>query len=118
MGNTSMDDTAAAMTFFFPTDSKSIVPILSIVPFVIQPHVERLPYLSIYIFKRPSSSPRRDFVNGILNMEGSNKGEAGGTSNARDAVIELYILLCLCIKTMQIICVNTMYCCANTVNFL
>jgi hypothetical protein len=74
-------DTAAAMTFFFPTDGKSIVPILSIVPFIIQPHVERLPYLSIYVFKCPSSSDGRDFIDGVLNMGGSGEGDCDGTGN-------------------------------------
>jgi hypothetical protein len=40
---------------------------------------ERLSYLSIYVFKCPSSSVGRDFVDGILNMGGS--GEGGGTGN-------------------------------------
>jgi hypothetical protein len=42
VGNASVDDTdaAATTTFFFPTDGKSIMSILSIVPVVIQAHVE------------------------------------------------------------------------------
>jgi hypothetical protein len=72
-------DATAIATFVFPTDSKSIVPILSIVSFVIQPHVERLPYLSIYVFKHPSSSAGCNFVDGVLNMGGSSEG--GGTDN-------------------------------------
>jgi hypothetical protein len=55
--------------------------LLSIVPFVIRANVERLTSSYIYIFKRPSSSARRDFINRILNMGGSGKGEGGGTSN-------------------------------------
>jgi hypothetical protein len=85
VGNASVDDTnAAAVATFFPTDDKSIVPILSIVPFIIQPHVERLPYLSIYVFKHPSSLVRHDFVDGVLNIRGFGEGDGGGTGN--DAV--------------------------------
>jgi hypothetical protein len=36
-------------------------------------------HLFIYVFKCPSSSVGRDFVDGILNMGGS--GEGGGTDN-------------------------------------
>jgi hypothetical protein len=83
VGNTSVDDTdtAGTATFFFPTDGKSIVPILLIMLFVIQAHVERLPYLSIYVFKCHSSSIGRDFIDGVLNTEGSDEGEGGGTDN-------------------------------------
>jgi hypothetical protein len=55
--------------------------ILSIVPFVIRANVERLAYSSIYIFKCPSSSTGRDFVDGVLNIGGSGEGEGGGTGN-------------------------------------
>jgi hypothetical protein len=61
IGNASVDDIDAAATFF-ATDSKSFVPILSIVPFVIQANVERLAYSSIYVFKHPSSSVGHEFV--------------------------------------------------------
>jgi hypothetical protein len=44
-------------------------------------NVEHLAYSSIYVFKRPSSSVGRDFVDGVLNMGGSDEGEGGGTSN-------------------------------------
>jgi hypothetical protein len=85
MGNASVDDTDAAATttffFFFPIDGKSIVPILSIISFVIQAHVKRLIYLFIYIFKHPSSSVGRDFINEVLNIGGSSEGEGGGTNN-------------------------------------
>jgi hypothetical protein len=77
VGNASMDDTdaAATATIFFPTDGKSIVHILSIVPFVIQAHVECLPYLPIYVFKCPFSLVGCDFVDGVLNMGGSSEGD-------------------------------------------
>jgi hypothetical protein len=83
VGNTFVDDTdtVGTATFFFPTDGKSIVPILLIILFVIQAHVECLPYLSIYVFKCHSSSIGRDFVDEVLNTEGSNEGEDGGTDN-------------------------------------
>jgi hypothetical protein len=55
--------------------------ILSIVPFVIQENVERLVYSSIYVFNRHSSSPGHDFINGVLNMGGSDEDDDGGTSN-------------------------------------
>jgi hypothetical protein len=53
----------------------------SIVTFVIQANVKRLAYLSIYIFKHPSSSAGRNFADGVLNMGGSGKGKGGGTGN-------------------------------------
>jgi hypothetical protein len=81
VGNASMDDTDAVATLFFPTDSKSIVAILSIVPFVIQAHIERLSYFSIYVFKHPSSLVGIDIVDEVLNMGGSYEGEGGGTGN-------------------------------------
>jgi hypothetical protein len=57
--------------------------LLSIVPFVIRANIERLAYSSIYVFKRPSSSAGRDFVDRFLNLGGSGEGEGegGGTSN-------------------------------------
>jgi hypothetical protein len=73
-----MDDTNAATTFF-ATDSKSFVPILSIVPFAIQANVECLAYSTIYVFKHPSSLVGREFIDGVLNMGGSGKGS--GTDN-------------------------------------
>jgi hypothetical protein len=56
--------------------------LLSIVPFIIQPNVERLTYSSIYVFKRPLSAGH-DFIDGVLNMGGSSEGEGegGGTGN-------------------------------------
>jgi hypothetical protein len=81
MGNAFVDDPTilAAVTFFFATDGKSFVPILSIVPFIVQANVECLTYSSIYVFKRPSLSAGREFIDGILNKGGS--GEGGGTGN-------------------------------------
>jgi hypothetical protein len=38
-------------------------------------------YSSIYVFKCPSLSAERDFVDGVLNMGGSDEGEGGGTGN-------------------------------------
>jgi hypothetical protein len=55
--------------------------LLSIIPFVIRANVECLAYSSIYIFKHPSSSAGRDFINGVLNMGGSDECEDGGTGN-------------------------------------
>jgi hypothetical protein len=69
------------MTFFFATSGNSYVPIFSIVPFVIRANVECLAYSSIYVFKRPSSSVKCGFVNGVLNIGGSGEGEGGGTNN-------------------------------------
>jgi hypothetical protein len=80
MRNASVYDTNAAVTFF-ATDGKSFVPILSIVPFSIRANVECLAYSSIYVFKHPSSSAGREFINGVLNMGGSGEGEGGGTGN-------------------------------------
>jgi hypothetical protein len=83
VGNASVDDPAvlATTTFFFATDGKSFVPILSIVTFIIQANVECLAYSSIYVFKCPSSSAGREFVDGVLNMGGSSEGEGGGTGS-------------------------------------
>jgi hypothetical protein len=53
--------------------------LISIILFVIRANAERLTYSSIYVFKRPSSSVGRDFVDGILNMGGYGEGEGGGT---------------------------------------
>jgi hypothetical protein len=52
--------------------------LLSIVPFIIRANVERLAYSSISVFKRPSSSARREFVDRVLNMGGSDEGVGGG----------------------------------------
>jgi hypothetical protein len=54
---------------------------LSIVPFVIRANVEWLAYSSIYVFKHPSSSAGRDFIDTVLNMGGSDEGYGGGTGN-------------------------------------
>jgi hypothetical protein len=105
--------------------------VLSIVPFVIRANIERLAYLSIYVFKHPSSSVGRDYINGVLNMEWS--GEGGGTSN--DAapwsscmsccvlvwrlckfLCEDNVLLCEDYRFSLIyalLCQNYMYCCIN-----
>jgi hypothetical protein len=37
-------------------------------------YIERLAYSSIYVLERPSSSARRDFIDGVLNMGGSSEG--------------------------------------------
>jgi hypothetical protein len=59
--------------------------LLSIIPFVIRANIERLAYSSIYVFKRLSLSAGCDFVDGVLNMggsdEGEGEGEGGGTDN-------------------------------------
>jgi hypothetical protein len=83
MGNTSVVDTdaIAAATFFFPTDGKLIVPILSIVPFIIQAKMSNISLTCPFVFKCPSSSAGREFVNEVLNMKGSGEGEGGGTGN-------------------------------------
>jgi hypothetical protein len=73
-------DNAAAATFFFPTDESHLC-LLSIVPFVIRANVKCLAYSYIYDFKCPSSSVGREFIDGVLNMGGSDKGEGGGTGN-------------------------------------
>jgi hypothetical protein len=62
-----------------PTVSHSCI--LSIVPFVIRANGKRLTYSSIYVFKRPSSSVGRDFIDEVINMGGSGDGEGGGTGN-------------------------------------
>jgi hypothetical protein len=80
MGNASMDDTDAAVTFF-ATNGKSFVPILSIVPFVIRANVECLAYSSIYVFKHPSLLAGCKIVDGVLYMGGSGNGEHYGTGN-------------------------------------
>jgi hypothetical protein len=46
--------------------------------------VEQLTYSSNYVYKRPSSLVGCEFVDGVLNMGGSDEGEGGGTGN--DAV--------------------------------
>jgi hypothetical protein len=70
IGNASVDDTDAAVTFL-ATDGRSFVPILSIVPFIIQANIECLAYSSIYVFKCLFSSVGREFINGVINMGGS-----------------------------------------------
>jgi hypothetical protein len=55
---------------------------LSIVPFIIQANVECFAYSSIYVFKRPSLSIRRNFVDGVLNMGGSSEGGDIGNDTA------------------------------------
>jgi hypothetical protein len=77
MGNASMGHTYAST----PTDGKTYL-CLSIVTFVIRAIVERLANSSIYVFKRPSSSTRRDFANAVLNVEGSSEGDGGGNDAA------------------------------------
>jgi hypothetical protein len=69
--------------------------LLLIVPFVIRTNVKRLAYLSIYVFKRHSLSAGRDFIDGVLTMEGSGEGEGGGTSN--DAAPWLSCMWCICV---------------------
>jgi hypothetical protein len=59
-----------------PTTSHSCI--LSIVLFIIRANVERLIYSSISVFKRPSASAEREFIDGVLNMGGSGEGEGGG----------------------------------------
>jgi hypothetical protein len=46
-------------------------------------------YSFIYVFKHPSSSIGRDFINGVLNMGGSGDGEAVAlaTMRRRDRVV-------------------------------
>jgi hypothetical protein len=34
-----------------------------------------------FAFKRPSSSARHDFIDGVLNVGGSEEGDGGGISN-------------------------------------
>jgi hypothetical protein len=58
------------MTFFFTTDGKSFV-----LTFNCSIH-NMSTYSFIYVFKHPSSSIGRDFINGVLNMGGSGDGEA------------------------------------------
>ncbi len=67
-----------------PSSSPSTVShlcLLSIVPFLIRANVECLAYSSIYVFKRPSSSVRRDFADTVLNVGGSDEGNGGGNDN-------------------------------------
>jgi hypothetical protein len=76
-----MDDTdaTATTTFFFAAYGKSFVPTFNC-SIRNMSKVERLTYSFIYVFKHPSSSVGRDFINGALTMGGSSKGEGGGTS--------------------------------------
>jgi hypothetical protein len=55
--------------------------LLSIIPFVIRANVERLAYSFIYVFKHPSSSTGREFIDGVLDMGGSGEGEGSGIDN-------------------------------------
>jgi hypothetical protein len=80
VGNASLDDTDAAVTFFFTTDGKTYS-CLSIVTFVIRANVERFANSSIYVFKQPSSSVGRDFTDAVLNMGGSDEGNGSGNRN-------------------------------------
>jgi hypothetical protein len=56
--------------------------LLSIVPFIIRANVERLTYSSISVFKHPSSSVRREFIDRVLNMGRSGEGVGGGNDAA------------------------------------
>jgi hypothetical protein len=69
--------------------------LLLIVPFVIRTNVERPAYSSIYVFKRPSSSVKCGFVNGVLNIGGSGEGEGGGTDN--DVAPWSSCMWCICV---------------------
>jgi hypothetical protein len=55
--------------------------LLSIIPFIIRANDKCLTYSSIYAFKCPSLSIGHDFIDGVLNVRGSGKGEGGGTGN-------------------------------------
>jgi hypothetical protein len=76
VGNT---EVVAAATFFFTTDGKSFVPTFNCS--IRRANVEHPAYLSIYVFKHHSSSIGHDFIDGVLNMGGSNEGEGSGTGN-------------------------------------
>jgi hypothetical protein len=80
VGNASMDYTDNAATFFFTTDGKTYS-CLSIVTFIIRANIKCLANSSIYVFKQPSSSVGRDFVDAVLNVGGSNEGNGGGNGN-------------------------------------
>jgi hypothetical protein len=83
VGNAFMDDTnaPAAVIFFFTTDGKSFMSIFNCSVRSSKLDVEHPAYLSIYVFKRPSSSAGCDFIDGVLNMRGSDEDEGGGTGN-------------------------------------
>jgi hypothetical protein len=100
--------------------------LLSIVPFVIRANIECLAYSSIYVFKRPSSSARCEFVNGVLNMGGSSEGEGkgGGTGNnvapwssCMSCCVLVWRLCRFLCEDYADFCVKTMYCCVKTTNF-
>jgi hypothetical protein len=67
-------DAAAAMTFFFATYSKSFVSILNCS--ICNMSKCRTSRLLVHLFLQSSF-----FVDGVLNMGGSDEGEGGGTSN-------------------------------------
>jgi hypothetical protein len=84
-------------------------------------------YSSIYVFKCPSLSAERDFVDGVLNMGDLTRARvvAPATTRHRDRVICHVVSLCedfanFCVKTMYY-CVKTTYfylfmsCCVKTI---
>jgi hypothetical protein len=106
--------------------------LLSIVPFVIRENDECLTYSSIYVFKRPSSSVGRDFIDRVLNMGESGECEGGGTgydaalwSSCMSVLVwrlcgflfEEYVLLCedyglslICLIVWYMYCCIIFYC--------
>jgi hypothetical protein len=74
--------------------------LFSTVPFVIWANIKRLAYSSIYVFKRPSSSVGRDFVDRVLNM--GEFGEGGGTSYDTALWSSCMSYSGPCVKTMWI----------------
>jgi hypothetical protein len=83
--------------------------LLWIVTFVIRGNVEHLANSSNYVFKQPSSSTGRDFIDAVLNMGGSDEGDGGGTSNetAPWSSCDMW-----CIHDVKWLCIvlNTMNC--------
>jgi hypothetical protein len=63
-----------AVTVFFATNGKLFVPTFN----CSRANVKRLVYSSNFVFKHPSTSAGCEFVNGVLNTGGSDKGEGGG----------------------------------------
>jgi hypothetical protein len=102
--------------------------ILLIIPFVIRANVERLAYLSIYAFKRSSSSVGRGFANTVLNMGGFGEGYGGDTGNDATpwsscgmwCICVVKRWLCIVVWRLYelsliyvLLCENYIYCCVN-----
>jgi hypothetical protein len=112
-GNASMDytDTAATMTFFFAIDSKSVVPSFNCS--IRNTSKCQTSCLLIYLCLQASFFIGRTQLRQQGLKHGRiRRGRGRWHQQWRITVIELYVLLCPCVKTIYVdFCVKTMSCC-------